>query len=102
MNVVKQDAMDDKITERCRTCEKQCMQENLDRLRRCRATIKQKPTSMDRRSVKELSRGQKVSRSINLAIERCRDCDKKKLKTSTDKPGVERCRASVEVQKHQT
>ena len=97
MNVVKQDAMDDKITERCRTCEKQCMQENLDRLRRCRATIKQKPTSMDRRSVNELSRGQKVSRSINLAIERCRDCDKRQLKSSIEKLGVERCRGAVKI-----
>ena len=30
MNVMKQDAMDDKIIERCKTCEKQCMQEVLD------------------------------------------------------------------------
>ena len=30
MNVMKQDAMDDKIIERCKTCEKKCMQENLD------------------------------------------------------------------------
>ena len=30
MNVVKQDAMDEKIKERCKTCEKQCMQEDLD------------------------------------------------------------------------
>ena len=30
MNVMKQDAIDDKIIERCKTCEKQCMQENLD------------------------------------------------------------------------
>ena len=29
-NVMKEDAMDDKITERCKTCEKQCMQEDLD------------------------------------------------------------------------
>ena len=33
MNVMKQDVMDDKITERCKTCEKQCMQEDLDRSR---------------------------------------------------------------------
>ena len=31
MNVMKQDAMDDKIKERCKTCEKQCMQEDLNR-----------------------------------------------------------------------
>ena len=30
MNVMKQDVMDDKIIERCKTCEKKCMQENLD------------------------------------------------------------------------
>ena len=33
MNVMKQDSMDDKIQERCKTCEKQCMQEDLDRSR---------------------------------------------------------------------
>ena len=61
MNIMKQDAMDDKIIERCKTCEKQCMQEDLDRLRSCRAAIKQKPTSMDQESVKDLSAKQKVS-----------------------------------------
>ena len=35
MNVMKQDAMDDKIKERCKTCEKQYMQEDLDRSRSC-------------------------------------------------------------------
>ena len=39
MKVIKQDAMDDKIVERCKTCGKQCMQEGLDRLRSCRAAI---------------------------------------------------------------
>ena len=33
MNVMKQYAMDDKIIERCKTCEKQCMQEELNRSR---------------------------------------------------------------------
>ena len=33
MNVMKQDAVDDKIIERYKTCEKQCMQEGLNRLR---------------------------------------------------------------------
>ena len=33
MNVMKQDAMDDKIKERCKTCEKQCMQKDLNRSR---------------------------------------------------------------------
>ena len=42
-------------------------------------------------------RGQKFARSIDLAIERCRDCDKKQLKSSKDKPGVERCRAAIEL-----
>ena len=48
-------------------------------------------------AVKELSRGQKLSRSIHLAIERCRDCDKKQLKSSIDKPSIERCRGAIEV-----
>ena len=30
---MKQDAKDDKITERCKTCEKQCIQEDLDQSR---------------------------------------------------------------------
>ena len=30
MNVINQDAMDDKIKERCKTCEKQCMQKDLN------------------------------------------------------------------------
>ena len=30
INVMKQDVIDDKIIERCKTCEKQCMQEDLD------------------------------------------------------------------------
>ena len=33
MNVMKQGVMDGKITERCKTCEKQYIQEDLDRLR---------------------------------------------------------------------
>ena len=35
MNVMKQDAMDDKIIEICKTCEKQCMQKGLNKLRSC-------------------------------------------------------------------
>ena len=40
MNVMKQDAMDDKIKERCKTYEKQCMQEDLDWSTNCREAIK--------------------------------------------------------------
>ena len=40
MNVMKKDAMDDKIIERCKTCEKQCMQEGLDRSRSYQIAIK--------------------------------------------------------------
>ena len=50
---MKQDAMDDKITERCKTCEKQCMQEDFDRSRSYRATIKQKPTLMDQIAIEQ-------------------------------------------------
>ena len=48
-------------------------------------------------AVKELSKGQKLSRSIHLAIERCQDCDKKQLKSSIDKLGIERCRGAIEI-----
>ena len=58
---------------------------------------KAKKCSMDQGSVEELSKGQKVSRSIYLAIERCEDCDKKQLKSSIDKLGIERCRGAVEI-----
>ena len=44
-----------------------------------------------------MSRGQKFAQSIDLAIERCQDCDKKQLKSSIDKPGVERCRAAIKL-----
>ena len=47
--------------------------------------------------IEELSRGHKLSRSIHLAIERCQDCDKKQLKSSIDKLGIERCRGAVEI-----
>ena len=53
---MKQDAKDDKITERCKTCEKQCMQEDLDKSRSCQVVIEQKPTLMDRIAIEHLSR----------------------------------------------
>ena len=60
MNVMKQDAMNDKTKERCKTCEKQCIQEDLDRSR----------------GVEKLSSRQEISQSIHLPVERCWDCDK--------------------------
>ena len=44
---MKQDVMDDKIIERCKTCEKQCMQESLYKLRNYRAAIERKPRNLD-------------------------------------------------------
>ena len=64
MNVMKQDTMDDKIKERCKICEKQCMQKDLDRSRSCQAAIEQKPTLMDRIAIEHLLSIQKVSRWI--------------------------------------
>ena len=55
-------------------------------IERCQDAIK--PTSIDRPAIEHLSRGQELSRSIHLAIEKCRDCDKNQLKFSIDKPGV--------------
>ena len=40
INVMKQVAMDDKIKERCKTCEKKCMQEDLDGSSSYRGAIK--------------------------------------------------------------
>ena len=48
-------------------------------------------------AVEELSRGHKLSRSIHLAIKRCRDCNKKQLKISIDKLGIERCQGAIKV-----
>ena len=57
MNVMKQDDMDDKIIERGKTCEKQCMQEGLDRSRSCLGSIEQtEHFSMNRESIEKLSR----------------------------------------------
>ena len=92
MNVMKQDAMDEKIQERCKTFEKQCMQENLDRSKVSRG-IKQ--TLMNRTAIKKLSRRQELSRSIHLAIKRYRECDKNKLKILTDRLGIERYQGAI-------
>ena len=57
MNVMKQDAMDDKIKERCKTCEKQCMHDDLDRLSSYRASIEHPEIfSIDRVAIEKLSR----------------------------------------------
>ena len=52
---------------------------------------------MDQKGIEELSRGQELFQSIHLAIERCQDCDKKQLKSSTERLGIERCRGAVEI-----
>ena len=53
----------------------------------------EKLLSLSIASYRELLRGQKVARQIDLAIERYRDCDKKKLKSSINSLAVKRCRA---------
>ena len=52
---------------------------------------------MDRTAIEKLSRRQELSRSIHLAIKRCQECDKKQLKISTDRLGIERYRGAVEI-----
>ena len=47
MNEMKQNAMNDRIKERYKTYEQQCMQEDLNRLRSHRAAIKRKPKNLD-------------------------------------------------------
>ena len=61
---MKQDAMDDKIKERCKTCEKQCMQEDLDQSRGVKMLLSQP------RWIEKLSRIQELSRLIHLAVEK--------------------------------
>ena len=56
---------------------------------RCPEVSTIKKSSMDREAIEELSRRQEISRSIHLAIERCRDCDKNHLNSSTDSLAVE-------------
>ena len=86
--------MDDKIKERCKTCEKQCMQENLDRLRGVEIlSSRSQPQSIDQlsRSYQEvrsfLDRSTQLSKGVEIVIKnslraqqisqvlrRCRDC----------------------------
>ena len=60
-------------------------------LRRCRALNFDKYSYQE--AIEELSRRQEISRSIHLAIERCRDCNISQLKNSIDNLAVKRCRA---------
>ena len=45
--------------------------------------------STNREVIEKLSRDQELSQLIHLAVKRCRDCDKKQFKSSTDKLSVE-------------
>ena len=93
MNVVKKDAIDDKIIERCKTYEKQCMQENLNGLR----SAEMLSSRSQPRWIEHLSSRQKLSRWIENLSRSYQDCDKKKLKSSIDSLAVERCPAAVEI-----
>ena len=87
MNVMKQDAIDDKIKERCKTCEKNCMQEGLDRSRSCQAAIKWKPRNLDgsricRESIGQIEILEKFlngSRSCQGSVEITRRLDRKDI-----------------------
>ena len=47
-------------------------------IKRCRESIEKKPTSMDQKSIKHLSRRRKLSRWIENLSKSYQDCDKKK------------------------
>ena len=87
MNVMKQDAMDDKIKERCKTCEKNCMQEGLDRSRSCRVAIKWKPRNLNgsricRESIGQIEILEKFlngSRSCQRSVEITKRLDRKDI-----------------------
>ena len=76
MNVMKQDAMDDK--KKFQNKEKmKCMQGYLSRSRRCRESIKKKQTSMDRESVEDMSNRQRAQDFGSIDRPICRDFIKK-------------------------
>ena len=70
MNTTKQDAMDDKIIERCKTCD--------NRSRSCRAAIERKPRNLD---------GSRICRESNRQTE----CSENFL------DGLRSCQGSVEI-----
>ena len=67
MNVMRQDAMNDKVKERCKTCEKQCMQEDLDWSRGI------KMLSSQPRWIKKLSRSYRGDKNF---LDGSRSCQK--------------------------
>ena len=70
MNTTKQDAMDDKIIERCKTCD--------NRSRSCRVAIERKPRNLDGSRIYQESIEQIVSLKIFFNGSRiCRDHKKK-------------------------
>ena len=60
-------------------------------LSKCLEVFTTKRSSMDQETIEKLLRRQKLSRWIEVLLRSCRDCDKKKLKSSIDKLGIERC-----------
>ena len=76
---MKQDAMNDKIKERCKTCEKQFMQEGLDRSKSCRDVIKRKPRNLDgSRIYQESIRHVRWSEQLLNGLRSCREFIEKK------------------------
>ena len=64
--------MDDKIIERCKTCEKQCMQQGLDKLRSCQVAIERKPRNLDGSRICRESIGQ--TENLEIFFDRLRSC----------------------------
>ena len=52
---------------------------------------------MDRGSCRGAIEGTKSFSIDPPAVERCRDCDNKQLKSSIDKLGIERCQGVIEI-----
>ena len=75
MNVMKQDAMDDKIIEKYKTYEKQCMQENLDGSKGVKQ-LSSRPrwieqlSKSDRRDKNFLDGSRSCQEAIEIAIKR--------------------------------
>ena len=88
MNVIKQDAMDDKITERCKTCEKQCMQEDLNKSRSCRVEANLDGSNNYWASIEQ-------TKGFSMDWEAIKNAIKRRSKGLIDRPAVERYREVV-------
>ena len=97
MNVMNKDAMDDKLRETCKTCEKQCMQKDLDGSR----GVKMLSSRSQPRWIDQLLSSYWADRRFlngsRICWEAIENAIKRKSKGSIGRPAVERYREVVEI-----